>query len=205
MAAALLYTLMSLLLDTGPQTESLTGFLFSLPGVVLIFAVLFTVLGAVLGLAQTGELRRLRRAQYEEIDHRQQLENELGHTFNDSWGCGESERISVYRHNGSAFTMSGRYSANPKYKKRSRTIYPDNQGAIGKAWEDGSAVALIPDFDNDEDGYFAAHAEWGVDRDTASKLTMRSRIYVACSILDASFPQTRRVPAPSTLSGTVAC
>jgi len=176
---------MSLLLDTGRQTKDFTEFLTSSPGIVFIFAVLFTIAGAILGLQQTAELRRLRRAQIDELDYRQQFENELGHILKDSWRCGESERISVYRHNGHAFTMIGRYSTNPSYKKRSRTIYPDNQGAIGEAWEKRTAVAYIPDFASDEDGYYEAHASWGVDYETAANLSMRSRVYVACSILDA--------------------
>lgn len=49
-------------------------------------------------------------------------------------GC--YERITIYVHDPSGyFVPVGRHSENPKFKKKGRSKYPDDQGFIAKAWE----------------------------------------------------------------------
>lgn len=92
----------------------------------------------------------------EELDYRQHFAHELKITLNDTWGHGDTERISVYRHEGSSFSMIGRYSENPEYTEPGRSIYPADQGVIGLAWTKGEAVADLPDFESEPDEYYEA-------------------------------------------------
>jgi hypothetical protein len=75
------------------------------------------------------------------------LSNQLSVLSNDTLGFGDTERISVYKHDGSAFVMIGRYSKHPEYVKKGRAIYPDNEGAmvmLGNTEVPWSRACLIP-------------------------------------------------------------
>ncbi len=50
------------------------------------------------------------------------------------------ERVSIYKHQGNHFTLLGRYSPNPQYNRRTTYSYKDNEGLIGKAWDEGEAT-----------------------------------------------------------------
>ena len=121
----------------------------------------------------------------EGLDYRQHFEHELKITLNDSWGHGDTERISVYRREGNSFNMIGRYSENPEYNEPGRTIYPADQGVIGLAWTRGEAAVDLPDFESKPDKYYEVlQADWNIDRTTAEQLTMKSTSYVACALYD---------------------
>lgn len=94
------------------------------------------------------------------------------------------ERISLYRHEGKAFIMIGRYAANPVYQKTGRAWYPDDQGGIGKAWTDGyHEVSSLPDPCEKSEAYLAVlRDDYGMPTATAERLTMRSRSLAAYSI-----------------------
>jgi hypothetical protein len=96
----------------------------------------------------------------------------------------DTERISVYKHDGEAFVMLGRYSKNPDFDRRGRGFYPDNEGVIGQAWHHGEAVADdLPDFGEDPAGYIRCSREdWGIPEEVTRDFTMKSRNYVAFAL-----------------------
>jgi hypothetical protein len=53
-----------------------------------------------------------------------------------------NERISIYIHQGNHFTLLGRYSKNPQHNKRTTYQYKDNEGLIGKAWNEGELILV---------------------------------------------------------------
>lgn len=59
--------------------------------------------------------------------------------FKDFFTSG-SERISIYKHQGSHFTLLGRYAKNPSNNSQTTYEYNDNEGLIGKAWNEGELI-----------------------------------------------------------------
>jgi len=55
-----------------------------------------------------------------------------------------SDRISVYYFHDEGFVMLARWSSHPTYTRAGRGSYPTGQGAIGEAWDRGSAVSILP-------------------------------------------------------------
>jgi len=109
---------------------------------------------------------------------------------------GDSERISVYKHDGKAFAMLGRYSLNPEYRKPGRVFYPDNEGCIGAAWgsmkDSRCFVDDLPNSNTNPREYQERLTnEWGIAKDTVQRLRMKSRTYAAFPILDST--DTKRV------------
>ncbi len=99
-------------------------------------------------------------------------------------GYGPTERVSVYRHdsNKSGFRMVSRYSDNPEFNKPSeRTFYPDDEGAIGAAWNEGRLViAELPDAEKDLNNYLKySEQDWRIKSEVAQKFTMKSCCYAA--------------------------
>jgi len=47
-------------------------------------------------------------------------------------------RVSLYKHQGTHFTLLARYSDAPVYNKRGREVYDDNQGFISLGWQSGT-------------------------------------------------------------------
>lgn len=183
------FAFVGILLNSGPETDGVVVFLSSLPGIIFIVAAVFVVVGSLLGAAQIRELRRLKarvsNLEEEELDYRQHFAHALKITLNDTWGHGDTERISVYRHEGSSFSMIGRYSENPEYAEPGRSIYPADQGVIGLAWTKGEADVDLPDFESKPEEYYEALQDWNIDRATAEQLTMKSTSYVACALYDS--------------------
>ena len=89
-------------------------------------------------------------------------------------------RLSVYCHEQSEFVLLSRMSADPALKVRGRNSYPDSQGVIGKAWK--LRTAALVDLPEDYDAWQKQLAINGIDEDTASKLSMRSRSLIGVRI-----------------------
>ncbi len=183
------FAFVGILLNSGPETEGVLTFLLSFPGVVFTVAAVFIILGSLLGARQARELRALKAGMAElkdqELDYYEHFATELKLILKDTWGYGDTERISVYRRWGKAFQMIGRYSENPDYAEPGRAIYPANEGVIGKAWTEETAVADLPNFKVEPDRYYETlENEWGISRDTAENLTMKSSSYAACALSD---------------------
>lgn len=58
--------------------------------------------------------------------------------------AGNNDRVSVYYFHSERFVMLARWSPHPKYVRPGRSEYPSGQGAIGEAWDRGSAVVTLP-------------------------------------------------------------
>lgn len=117
------------------------------------------------------------------------LRDQLLILANDVFHFGDTERISVYKHDGEAFLMLGRYSKNPDFDKRGRGIYPDDQGCISKAWREGFAFCkpALPE-PNGKNGKAAwkerLEQEWGIPKSVSNNFRMKSRAYAALAIED---------------------
>ncbi|MBD2067353.1 hypothetical protein H6F93_07390 [Leptolyngbya sp. FACHB-671] len=108
-----------------------------------------------------------------------------------------TERISIYFHNEShEFISIGRYSENPNFDKKGRLSYPDNEGCIGKAWNDGSGEAFVDDLPDPETNlneYLdTLKQDWNVKKETARRFTMKSRTYYGYALKSDELP-TRRI------------
>ena len=103
-------------------------------------------------------------------------------------GFNNKHRISVYLHVGKDFNRIGRYSENPNYDKAGRKLYPENQGCIAKAWEQGTFQDVLPDPKNLEEYKKVLEERYNIDSKTADNLTMKSRSYVGIRLTD---PRTR--------------
>jgi hypothetical protein len=98
----------------------------------------------------------------------------------------DTERISVYKHDGKAFVMLGRYSKNPEYRKPGRVMYPEGEGCIGFAWQNGEAfIDDLPDCGTQKNAYLdKVCGEWNIKRAVVRKMKMKSRSYAAYAIYD---------------------
>jgi len=176
-----------------PPDEGFSWLVSSVPGLVFLCAAVLTLAGSIVAWKRTPGLLSLRKrvAELEAIleraerDYYDQLAVELAVILKDVLGYGDTERISVYRHRGGAFQMIGRYSDNPVYRNCGRSIYPDDEGIIGRAWREESATANLPDPDAESNLYHEVlENEWNIDRATAEKFTMKSRSYVARALYE---------------------
>lgn len=114
------------------------------------------------------------------------LREQLSILANDVFEFSDRERISVYKHDGVSFVMLGRYSKNPKYNKKGRAIYPDNEGCIAKAWNEGLAVIEnLPDPSIDLSTYSRDQKQdWRLPIQVSKAFNMKSRSYVALALDD---------------------
>ena len=98
---------------------------------------------------------------------------------------GETERISLYTHDrrDRKFIMVARHSSNPRYKQPGRVIYPENQGCIGRVWEQSSCFVELPEPETPQ--YFQTHQdEFNMDRKVVESIVMKSRTIGGISIDD---------------------
>jgi hypothetical protein len=98
-----------------------------------------------------------------------------------NFALGDSDRISLYGHNGKCFFLAGRHSRHPEYAKPGRATYPDDQGCIGEAWRHGTAfVDNLPDpLPNPRLWVRQVGKDWGIPKDAAEAMSMKSRCLVA--------------------------
>lgn len=103
----------------------------------------------------------------------------------------DSERITMYTHdqgdNGGSFIPFGRFSYNPVFGRKNRDRYPADQGCIAKAWLHGSHFDNdFPDPIADMSGYKdKCKREYNILPRVVTQLTMKSRLYYACRIMDS--------------------
>lgn len=97
-----------------------------------------------------------------------------------------SDRITLYVHDRDlSFTRAARFSPNPNFSKSGRVFYPDHEGCIGKAWNQGVFFADdYPDPESDREAYIARCVKDGMAAKVAKSIKMRSRTYAAYSIAD---------------------
>lgn len=168
---------------------------------VFILSVVAYILGEICGWKHDNKLSLLNKDLRESEASRNGLEQLLEQTngdyyalfqdqlsilANDVFEFTDHERISVYKHDGTAFVMLSRYSKNPNYNKKGRGIYPDNEGCIAEAWRDGeSFIEDLPDPNTELDNYITAHKNgWDINKTVSKAFQMQSRSYVALAIED---------------------
>ena len=79
----------------------------------------------------------------------------------------------------------GRYASNPDFQSNGRSSYPIKEGCIHDAWSNGWLYHNgFPDPNANRDDYVQHHIGLGIPRDTAEKLTMKSRLYCGCRVMD---------------------
>lgn len=104
------------------------------------------------------------------------------------FGCvsGCYERITIYVHDPSGyFVPIGRHSENPKFKKKGRSKYPDNQGFIAKAWErDFYFENDYPDPETNFPQYARRLSYEGLSANVVSGLTMKPTLLFGYRIED---------------------
>ena len=105
-------------------------------------------------------------------------------------GFGSRERISLYYDGGSTLLMLSRYSENRVFNEKGRGYHNKNQGIMGRAWEQNTHY-FIDDLpacvkrNGRQDCYDyvkACELDWGMNRDEAFKLKMKSRTISAFTI-----------------------
>uniref|UniRef100_B8HMZ2 GAF domain-containing protein n=1 Tax=Cyanothece sp. (strain PCC 7425 / ATCC 29141) TaxID=395961 RepID=B8HMZ2_CYAP4 len=161
---------------------------------VVICGFIFNIVGGVWSAAtsqsKNGLKKELRRTlQYidEHEDVSQKIINNELHILSQIFNFGTSERISLFKHDGNALVMVGRYSSNPLFNKKGKGILPVDEGVVGKAWSDGYAfVNDLPESTqaNDFDYIKVCCLGWKMNRDTARNLFMKSRTIAAFAIRD---------------------
>lgn len=101
---------------------------------------------------------------------------------------GDTERITVYKHEERWFVILGRYSKNPYYQTVGRGFYPDHEGCIGYAWKHGEAFEdAMPDAETNPAEYVNFALErWRIRKTVVRQINMKSRSYAAFEICDST-------------------
>lgn len=99
-------------------------------------------------------------------------------------GC---DRITLYAHDPTGcFIPIGRFSYNPAYDRTHRKTYPDDEGCIAQAWQNGWCfIDSFPDPKTESAAYLAKHKECNCSEATATALTMKSVVYCGYRVMDA--------------------
>lgn len=99
---------------------------------------------------------------------------------------GNTERISIYKHQGNYFINFARHSKNIEYRRKTDRLFPINIGIIGVAYKNQNGTHEdhdFPDKNVDEKGYIKRHAEiYKINKDNAKNFKMPSRSYIAICI-----------------------
>jgi hypothetical protein len=90
-----------------------------------------------------------------------------------------SSRISIYKHQGTHFTLLGRCSDNPIYNKKGLQTYPDTEGFIALGWQNGTyKIHDVPEWKHKGATYKKFMKETcNIQDDRLNKLTMHSRSF----------------------------
>src|SRR5690606_38697983 len=114
-------------------------------------------------------------------DYRQLCQYRL-HDLAKELGYNSDERVSLYVHRPklNRFELLERHSPNPKWEHATRRYYPDNEGCIALAWENGEHFESL-----------AEGTDWvswcrsrGLTKKKARKIRMRSRLYFGWRVMD---------------------
>jgi hypothetical protein len=100
-----------------------------------------------------------------------------------------TERITLYVHDGQRFRPVGRFSFNQAHIKRGRTYYPENQGCIGEAWKHDWCFKILSDFEVDQAGWYKENAKLGMKKTVCDKLSMKSALLCACTLSNSQNPK----------------
>jgi hypothetical protein len=164
---------------------------------ILLFICGFTVLIAII----IGAKRNLHnRTVQEEINKNLQLEksiktyqeeyyklcsNNILHLFETFYTTG-GERISIYKHQGDHFTLLGRCSKNSAYNKNTNYKYRENEGLIGKGWDENEVMITgSPNWTGNGSDYKAfMKTKCNITDRRLKKIRMKSRSFFIKTIND---------------------
>jgi len=168
------------------------------PSISLVISVI--VVGFLVGVAallqgyrdtkDSGVLDNLEKEEtgYEPLDYFELLNSHLATIANHALGLEASDRISIYSVDAGKFWMQGRYSSNPEYVKRGRTVYPIDQGCIGGAWTSPSGSCFIPNLPDpikEREKYFERLKNgYQIPKGVSRNFQMKSRCLVAFVVYD---------------------
>lgn len=100
-------------------------------------------------------------------------------------GLTNKERISIYEHKGSHFSLLCRHSDNPEYSKKGRPVYPDDKGFIGNGYQN-SPLIISKKISNPENDYGRYVQDilnlCDIDKETLDGLSMKSRSFLIYAI-----------------------
>lgn len=191
----------------GSDTASIVGW------IIFGASAMLTVSGQIVDWKRVPKISHLQRtvAELEDLveqtrqDYFHHFETQLSVLANDTLSLTDKERVSVYKHDGRAFVMLGRYSKNPEFCKRGRGTYPEGEGCIAKAWLAGEAVLdSLPDPQTEEGRYLEVlKNDWGIKKGVARDFTMKSRSFVAFALENHSPKRIAVIVFESTNAGSL--
>jgi hypothetical protein len=100
------------------------------------------------------------------------------------FGLTRNERVTVYLYKGDHFINIVRYSEHPTYIKNGRARYPEDEGMIAKAWENGEAYEVIDTKYKNKRYNEQLRKRLNITADVADRLTMKARCHAAFVIRD---------------------
>lgn len=110
--------------------------------------------------------------------------------ISDKVGFGKDHRIPVYFENDDSFYILGRFSSNPRYKKKHTIKFAINKGALSRTWENGSFCDFdCKSFKNAKKTYLKYQKQhYGFDEDKINKSNMKSCSFIGYTIRDNGTP-----------------
>ena len=164
-----------------------------------VLAIGVTVRFAWFGSVEQSKLAVKNAELSEQLENAEEVIKNFGSDYFEIWnnrlrvlsevlGLDARDRISVYRHKNTSFTMVGRYAVLPELKKAGRSVYPVGQGVIGSAWTAGNGRCVVQDMPDpiaSLDEYCArSRDDWGIPPTVTRKLNMKSRSVAAFALND---------------------
>jgi hypothetical protein len=160
------------------------------------------VLGVPAYIATAVQLRRIQR-RADRADHYEQRAGRaeyvvasiacaLVRELFDLLPLDTASRVSLFLDTGTALTLLARHSPNTRYCRcTGQATYPHDRGVLGRAWNLGAAEekglaspGQTRDERPDERWIEQQHGRWGIPREEAAALTMRSRSYAAVRLAE---------------------
>ncbi|WP_257308843.1 hypothetical protein [Geothrix fuzhouensis] len=121
---------------------------------------------------------------YKKIDPHKIISHILMGIAREKLGLDHYDRISIYQFTPEGFVLRGRYSENRDYNHKGRTIYPLNQGCIGRAYQRGEFKrSRLPDPHAHRTTYYTTlESEYDIPETTSRNFVMKSRSIIGVRI-----------------------
>ena len=189
LVGTILFFLIGLYLGIAPEDDKHKYICWVL-GLAFI-AILCVIRGSILGFAHEENrvaLQKQRDESFQELKKLRKVPVALLENFliylSKELKLSNEHRVSLYLHMGSSFHRLGRFSKNPKYNKAGRKLYPDTEGCISDAWQNGESMVYMPDPGNWADYKNELATKYNIKALVADNLTMLSRSYVGLRLTD---------------------
>lgn len=95
---------------------------------------------------------------------------------------GNADRVSIYKHDGKAFVLLGRYSDNSDLELKNSGYYPDNVGLLSEVWGTGKIVKNVKHDPTADEPSRRSYCEYqikqlGMNQEALDRMRMWSRSY----------------------------